>query len=120
MLIDIIYLTVGIVSVVVIVSLFLKFKTVGEMKECYIIQRSSHPLHINNSCQELNDNLQLIRGIGKVLERVLHENGIYCFRQIAQWTKEDITKINKLISFPGRIEREQWIEQARGLINNSN
>ncbi len=117
MLIDTIYIVIAILSIVVIVSLFLKFKATQEKDNCYVVEKSTHPLHINNSCMELKDNLQLIRGIGKVLEKVLNDNGIYCFKQIANWTKEDVMRIDKLIAFPGRIAREQWIEQAKILIS---
>jgi len=117
MLINTIYITIAILSIIVIISLFLKFKSTQEKDNCYEVKKSTHPLHINNSCQEPKDNLQLIRGIGKVLERVLNDKGIHCLKQIANWTKEDIRRIDKLIAFPGRIEREQWIEQAKVLIS---
>ena len=61
------------------------------------------------------DNLQLIKGIGKVLEKVLNDLGIYRFEQISSWTKEEVIKVDEPISFPGRIEREEWIKQAKQL-----
>lgn len=60
------------------------------------------------------DDLKDIVGVGPFLERKLHSLGIYTFRQIANFTKEDINKVNEIIEFfPGRIERDNWVEQAR-------
>ena len=61
------------------------------------------------------DNLQLVKGIGKVLEKVLNDLGIYRFEQIVSWTKDEIVKIDEAIAFPGRIEREEWVKQAKQL-----
>jgi len=59
------------------------------------------------------DDLKDIVGIGPFLERKLHSLGIYTFRQIANFTREDVNKVNELIEFfPGRIERDNWVEQA--------
>lgn len=60
------------------------------------------------------DDLKDIVGVGPFLERKLHSLGIYTFRQIANFTKEDIDKVNELIEFfPGRIERDNWVDQAK-------
>ncbi len=60
------------------------------------------------------DDLKDIVGIGPFLERKLHSLGIYTFRQIANFTKQDIDKVNDIIEFfPGRIERDNWVDQSR-------
>jgi len=61
------------------------------------------------------DNLQLIKGVGRVLESLLNEIGIYHFDQIANLTKEEILWLDNSMSFPGRIEREEWVIQAKKL-----
>lgn len=61
------------------------------------------------------DNLQLIKGIGPVLEKMLNEIGIYHFDQIASLTPEDIAFINEKLAFSGRIERDDWVAQAKAL-----
>lgn len=62
------------------------------------------------------DDLKLIVGIGPVLERMLHQLGITSYRQIALWTPRDIDAIEAhLPEFPGRIERDAWVVQARAL-----
>lgn len=65
------------------------------------------------------DDLTLIKGIGKVLARKLHELGITSFRQLAELSTADADRINVAIDFPGRVEREHWIEQARTLTGGS-
>lgn len=60
------------------------------------------------------DDLKDIAGVGPFLERKLHSLGIYTYRQVANFTKEDITKVNELIEFfPGRIDRDNWVDQAK-------
>ncbi len=69
--------------------------------------------------QTSRDNLQEIKGIGAVLEKKLNALGIERFEQIAGWTESDIARIDETLNFRGRIEREQWVEQARELANRS-
>ena len=62
------------------------------------------------------DDLKLIVGVGPVLERMLHNLGVTTFRQIARWTERDVAEFDaKLPEFPGRIQRDQWVTQARAL-----
>lgn len=60
------------------------------------------------------DDLKRIWGVGPALERLLHQQGIFYFRQIASWTKDDIQTIDqKLDTFKGRILRDDWITGAK-------
>lgn len=59
------------------------------------------------------DDLQRIAGIGPKNERLLHGLGIYHFHQIAAWTEDNIAWVNSYLSFKGRIEREDWVGQAK-------
>ncbi|MEW9805949.1 ATP-binding cassette domain-containing protein [Mesorhizobium marinum] len=61
------------------------------------------------------DKLTLIKGIGPVNERKLHEHGIFHFEQIAAWTEADVREVETYLDFDGRIAREDWIGQARSL-----
>jgi predicted flap endonuclease-1-like 5' DNA nuclease len=61
------------------------------------------------------DDLTAIRGIGKVIEKKLHDLGIRSFGQIAALTPDEVKRVNDAIEFPGRVEREHWIEQAKEL-----
>ena len=60
------------------------------------------------------DDLKDIVGVGPFLERKLHSLGIYTFRQIANFNKEDVHKVNEIVEFfPGRIERDNWVGQSK-------
>lgn len=60
------------------------------------------------------DDLKLIYGVGPVLERLLHRNGIYTYWQIASWTREDVDAMaSKLPELNARIRRDNWIAGAR-------
>lgn len=61
------------------------------------------------------DDLKLLKGIGPQNERRLHALGIFHFRQIAAWTPDEAAWVGSYLAFPGRIEREDWIGQARTL-----
>ena len=61
------------------------------------------------------DDLKTIKGIGKVLEDKLHGLGVFHFDQIAAWTDEEVNWVNDHLSFKGRIQREEWIPQAKRL-----
>jgi predicted flap endonuclease-1-like 5' DNA nuclease len=61
-----------------------------------------------------HDDLKKIYGIGPVLEKRLNDLGIYFFREIAMWTKEDILRYEgQLKEFRDRIVRDNWVEGAR-------
>jgi len=61
------------------------------------------------------DDLQRIKGIGPQNEGRLQALGIWHFAQIAAWTPDNVHWVGSYLSFPGRIDREQWIEQATDL-----
>jgi len=54
-------------------------------------------------------------GIGGVIEEQLNDMGVYHYSQIADFSQTDVDNINEALAFPGRIERDEWIEQARDL-----
>lgn len=59
------------------------------------------------------DDLKKISGVGPALEEKLNGFGIYTFAQIAEWSQENINTFDDLLSFKGRIERDNWIDQAK-------
>ncbi|MFO1148253.1 MAG: hypothetical protein U1E62_07740 [Alsobacter sp.] len=61
------------------------------------------------------DDLKRISGIGKQNEARLHGLGIWHFSQVAAWTEDNVRWVSGYLAFPGRIEREKWVEQARVL-----
>ena len=67
--------------------------------------------------KEEKDDLQMISGIGPFIEERLHAIDIYSFKQISKFTAKDIEKINIAIEyFAGRIERDEWVAQAKELV----
>ena len=67
----------------------------------------------NPRAQRQSDDLKRIRGIGVLIEKKLNSLGIVHYEQVANWTGADIERISGILDFKGRIERENWIEQAR-------
>lgn len=63
-----------------------------------------------------NDDIKLIGGVGPALEKKLAAQGVTSLKQIAEWTAADIERIDTELAFKGRIEREEWVEQAKDLI----
>ena len=63
------------------------------------------------------DDLKVVNGIGPVMEKTLNGFGIQTWEQLAAFSKADVTKVNDAIdSFPGRIERDNWVSQAADLM----
>lgn len=62
------------------------------------------------------DDLKKIKGIGPALEEQLKAMGIHTYQQIAALSPEEIEKLDaQMNGFSGRIERDQWIAQAKAL-----
>ncbi|MFK5997026.1 MAG: hypothetical protein QM492_02830 [Rhodobacterales bacterium] len=59
------------------------------------------------------DDLKLISGVGPKLEATLNQIGIYQYDQVAAWKKADIKKVDDQLTFKGRIERDDWMAQAK-------
>lgn len=72
---------------------------------------------IGTASAEEKDDLKKIKGIGKALETKLNSVGIYTYKQIASFTPEVEEQVTEAISFfPGRIERDEWVSQAKALL----
>ena len=61
------------------------------------------------------DDLTKISGVGPVIVGKLEALGITTFKQIAAWKKADIEKFDAELNFKGRIDRDEWIKQAKEL-----
>ena len=59
------------------------------------------------------DDLKRIRGIGVLIEKKLNSMAVTNYDQIANWSAGDIERVSQVLDFKGRIERENWVEQAR-------
>jgi len=61
------------------------------------------------------DDLKQINGVGPVIEEKLNKLGITTFAQVAGLSADDIARIDEVLNFKGRIEREEWVSQAEKL-----
>lgn len=61
------------------------------------------------------DDLSNISGVGPVIVKKLHAEGITTFAQVAAWSDADVEAIEEKLSFKGRVGREDWIAQAKEL-----
>jgi predicted flap endonuclease-1-like 5' DNA nuclease len=87
------------------------FRRISERKNRIYYDR------IGTAKKEEADDLTIISGIGGWIQEKLNALDIFTFRQISNFTKEDIVTVTEAIEFfPGRIERDEWILQARELI----
>lgn len=83
------------------------FKRISERKNMIPYDR------IGTASREEADDLTLISGIGGWIMAKLNVVKIYTFRQISNFTREDVLTVTEAIEyFPGRIERDEWIFQA--------
>ncbi len=62
------------------------------------------------------DDIKLIKGVGPELESRLNALGITTFAQIAAFSDDEIAAVDDKLSFKGRIEREDWVSQAKILM----
>lgn len=64
---------------------------------------------------EAND-LTELKGLGPKAAEALNAGGVTSFEQIAAWTKSDIAKWDEALTARGRIERDDWVGQAKAKI----
>lgn len=61
------------------------------------------------------DDMKMIKGVGPGIEKKLHDAGVTSFAQIAGWGPSDIAEMDDKLNFRGRIERDDWVTQAKAL-----
>jgi large subunit ribosomal protein L21 len=64
-----------------------------------------------------SDDISLIGGIGPKMEAGMRELGYHTFAAIAAMSAEDIEKAETHLKQKGRFAREEWIEQAKELLD---
>jgi small subunit ribosomal protein S2 len=65
--------------------------------------------------EAVTDELTRINGVGPVLSAKLAGIGVTTVAQVAAWTDADVEKVDEQLALKGRIQREEWVEQARKL-----
>jgi predicted flap endonuclease-1-like 5' DNA nuclease len=89
--------------------------TVADREPSDLEANTSRPLALDGPREGRPDDLKMIGGVGPKIEATLHELGIYHFDQVASWTAAEAAWVDSYLRFTGRIEREEWIEQAKAL-----
>ena len=95
----------------------IKVEVEESLKEVASEKDISKPTLLTKSPEEGQDILSTIKGIGPVLEKKLNELGIYTFEQIASWDAEQEVWIGTQMAFPKRVTKEEWVKQAKELVN---
>jgi len=68
----------------------------------------------------IEDNLKEINGIGIKIEESLNEIGIFTFKQITEWSEDNIAWIDNQLPFKRRVVKKEWIKEAERLFNSQN
>jgi NADH-quinone oxidoreductase subunit E len=84
-----------------------------DSKQAFKLDDKNRPVAMERP--EAVDDLKLISGVGPKIEEILHELGIFTFKQVASWKKAEREWVDGYLSFHGRIEREDWVKQAKAL-----
>ncbi len=66
---------------------------------------------------EVLDDLKVINGITPFLEKKLHHAGVHRLEQLAALSPNDLEKLAEVLGvFPARIQREDWVGQAKWVV----
>ena len=66
-----------------------------------------------------NDDLKVVNGIGPQMEKLLNSFGIKSWEQLADLDKDQVATVDgALTDFPGRITRDEWVPQAKAIMDN--
>ena len=98
-----------------------KETTAEKASSTYISYNKQKPLldfsSFGTATNSDKDNLTKINGIGPYIEQKLNEIDIYTYHQISNLKEADIRTVTELIDFfPGRIERDDWVGQAKAFL----
>lgn len=77
--------------------------------------RRSKPPVLASARNGAPDDLTLIEGVSLLQQTTLYSLGIFHFDQIAAWSEENVAWVDQYLRLQGRIDDEEWLEQAREL-----
>lgn len=63
------------------------------------------------------DDLAKLTGVGPQLVKKLNDAGVFHYWQIGAMTTADVEKLDADLKLNGRIQRDGWVEQARGILS---
>ena len=95
------------------------YSRLGKKKKGPARQAAAGSAALFSAPKGAGDDLKLIKGVGPELEQRLNNLGLKTFAQISGFSDDDIAKVDDVLSFKGRIEREGWIDQAKALMADS-
>ena len=79
------------------------------------VEEPGKPVLLTGAREGAADDLKKIKGVGPKLEATLNTLGVYHYDQIAAWDDAAIAWVDDKLSFRGRIQREDWVAQAKEL-----
>lgn len=86
----------------------------ADKSEVFQLEVAKSPEAPQSELHEDADDLTLIRGIDAKMAATLNETGVYNYRELASLTPSDVEWLTAEIKIPpGRIDREDWIGQAK-------
>jgi len=62
------------------------------------------------------DDLKKITGVGPSLEQRLRSIGVTKIEQIANFSDEDVENVDAALNLKGRLQRDDWVGQARAIV----
>jgi large subunit ribosomal protein L21 len=80
------------------------------------LEPKAKPAKAKAAKADVVDDISLISGVGPVLKEKLTEAGYGTLASISKLKKADIAKLDEELSLGGRIEREEWVAQAKELL----
>ena len=89
---------------------------VGESVAAEVFEAPAETFEILSAPRGAPDDFAKLQGVGPQVVKKLNEGGIFHYWQIAAMTPEDVTKVDSELKLGGRIDRDGWINQARGLL----
>jgi len=87
----------------------------SKMEETRAEADGKRPGNLLEEAQGAPDDLTGISGVDSELADKLDANGVFHYRQIAEWSPAEAAFMDKLLGLEGRIVRNDWIGQARAL-----
>lgn len=76
---------------------------------------SKKPAMLASARNGAPDDLTLIDGVSLQQQSTFYSLGVFHFDQIAAWTPENVAWVDQYLRLRGRIEEEEWVEQAADL-----
>jgi large subunit ribosomal protein L21 len=91
-------------------------KAAAKVDEARPAKAEAKPAKVAEVEASYTDDISLIGGIGATLKKKLEGAGYGSLASIAALSADDIAKLDEELKLGGRIERDEWVEQAKELI----